>query len=245
MIQELVEFIARRLKEDMIMNAKFPFDTKTPKSKKKKPHMRDTVFSEGSTHTISPDLRYFELGNEEAERLTPHYHILEDAKIIRFPYEGTKTSRGSQRLIADKGKRDYGQFVYVRSRAKKNPSGYRVVQEYRQNMTRNYDGTKKSITQPREYRKRQEVSNIHKRNYRYNKHYQYIERILYDVAKGLAIEKNLKLKIGNIDSMYDPTIAIEGDPTSGYQQVAGYLDTKNGVSDYADMIWRAISGGNI
>jgi hypothetical protein len=211
-IHEMVNFLSTRLKEDMEMSAIFPFDTKTPKEDRRKPHMLDTALKPNVTFILSPDMHYFELGNENAERITPHYHILEDAKIIRFPNRGTKKSRGSQRLIADRAKRDYGQFTYVASK----PYGYEAIQEYRQNMTRNYDGTKKAITQPREYSKRKEVSNKNKRRYYYNKHYQYIERMLDPITRGLAIETETTLKIGQSDSLIDPT--------RGTQEVAGYLD---------------------
>ena len=212
-IHEMVTFLSTRLKEDMEMNVNFPFDSKTPADKRRFPrHMKDVALRQNVTYMLAPDLHYFELGNASAEQNTPHYHILEDAKIIRLPYRGTKKSKGSQRLIGRKSQRDYGQFVYVPSKR----YGWEAVQEYRQNMTRNYDGTKKSITQPREYSKRQEVSNINKRNYRYNKHYQYIERILHDVTKGLAIETNSKLKIGSYDSLFDTA--------KGDGKVSGYLD---------------------
>ena len=206
-IHEMVNFLSTRLKEDMEMNAKFPFDTKTPKEDRRKPHMKDLALKPNVTYILSPEMHYFELGNENAERQTPHYHILEDAKIIRNPGKGTKKSLGSQRLITKKSQRDYGQFVYVANQK----GSYSVVQEYRQNMSRNYDGRIGAKTQPREYRKRKKVSDINKRNYRYNKHWQYIERILFDVTKGLAIETGTKLKIGNDNSIGD-------------QEVSGYLN---------------------
>jgi hypothetical protein len=211
-IHEMVNFLSTRLKEDMEMSAIFPFDTKTPKEDRRKPHMRDLALKPNVTFILSPEMHYFELGNENAERLTPHYHILEDAKIIRMPNKGTKKSKGSQRVIADKAKRDYGQFTYVASKT----YGYQAIQEYRQNMTRNYDGTIKSKTQPREFSKRKKVSDINKRNYRYNKHYQYIERMLDPITRGLAIETDTKLKKGTYDSL--------GDSVFGTQEVAGYLD---------------------
>jgi hypothetical protein len=210
-IHEIVNYIAQRLPNDILINSKFPFDTKTPKEKRKKDHMKETVYNNKPV-IVSPDIQYFELGNDVAEEKTPHYHILEDAKIIRMPNKGTKKSKGSQRVIADKAKRDYGQFTYVASKT----YGYQAIQEYRQNMTRNYDGTIKSRTQPREFSKRKKVSDINKRNYRYNKHYQYIERMLDPITRGLAIETNTKLKKGEADSLIDPT--------RGTQEVAGYLD---------------------
>lgn len=220
-IHEMVNFLSTRLKEDMEMNAKFPFDTKTPKEDRRKPHMKDLALKPNVTYILSPEMHYFELGNENAERQTPHYHILEDAKIIRNPYKGTKKTLGSQRTIKDRSKRDYGQFVITQPSG----GGYRITQEYRQNILRNYDGTLKAKTQPREYRKRQKVSDINKRNYRYNKHWQYIERILFDVTKGLAIETGTRLRIGT--SKTDDE-APAGFLNSDYQLQTGQLTDRNG-----------------
>ena len=203
---EMVNFLSVRLKEDMEMNGKFPFDSKTPPEERRFPrHMKDVALKQNPTYILSPEMHYFELGNDSAEQNTPHYHILEDAKIIHFPREGTNKSKGSQRLVGRKSQRDYGKFVI-----RKTTGGYGVIQEYRQNMTRNYDGSLRNYKvgkqQPREYRKRQKVSNIYKRSYRYNKHYEYIERILYDVTKGLAIEmadkgSPVKLKVGQMSDI--------------------------------------------
>jgi hypothetical protein len=196
-IIEMANYIAKQLPNDILMNAKFPFDSKTPQGMRRKPHMKETVFaSKDQTIMVSPEIQYFELGNELAEEKTPHYHILEDAKIIRNPGKGTRKSKGSQRLVADKPKRDYGQFVVT-----KTTGGYGVIQEYRQNMTRNYDGRIGANTQPREYSKRKQVTDINKRNYRYNRHYQYIERILSEVTRGLAIETGTKLKVGQMNDI--------------------------------------------
>jgi hypothetical protein len=190
-IHEMVNFLSTRLKEDMEMSAIFPFDTKTPKEDRRKPHMRDIALKPNVTFILSPDMHYFDLGNENAERITPHYHILEDAKIIRMPYRGTKKSKGSQALIGRKSDRDYGAVSY-----RETNKGSQLIQEYRQNMTRNYDGRIGAKTQPREYSKRKQVSNLNKRNYRYNTHYQYIERILAQVAPQIAVSIDAKLKVG-------------------------------------------------
>jgi len=190
-IHEMVNFLSTRLKEDMEMSAKFPFDTKTPKEDRRKPHMRDIALKPNVTFILSPDMHYFELGNENAERITPHYHILEDAKIIRMPGKGTKKSKGSQASIGRKSDRDYGAVSY-----RQTTKGTQLIQEYRQNMTRNYDGRIGAKTQPREYSKRKQVSNVNKRNYRYNNHYQYIERILAQVAPQIAVGIGAKLKVG-------------------------------------------------
>ena len=190
-IHEMVDVVSTRLKEGMETSPLFPYDTKTPVDKRGKPHMLDMALKPNVTFLISPELQYFELGNDRAETVTPHYHILEDAKIIRMPGKGTKKSKGSQASIARKSDRDYGAVSY-----RETTKGIQLVQEYRQNMTRNYDGRIGAKTQPREYSKRKQVSNVNKRNYRYNTHYQYIERILAQVAPQIAVGIGAKLKVG-------------------------------------------------
>jgi hypothetical protein len=187
----MVDVVSTRLKEGMETSPLFPYDTKTPVDKRGKPHMLDMALKPNVTFLISPELQYFELGNDRAETVTPHYHILEDAKIIRMPGKGTKKSKGSQASIARKSDRDYGAVSY-----RETTKGIQLVQEYRQNMTRNYDGRIGAKTQPREYSKRKQVSNVNKRNYRYNTHYQYIERILAQVAPQIAVGIGAKLKVG-------------------------------------------------
>jgi hypothetical protein len=185
----MVDVVSTRLKEGMETSPLFPFD-KTTTDNRRKPHMLDMALKFNSI-SVLPDLQYFELGNDRAETVTPHYHILEDAKIIRMPGKGTKKSKGSQASIGRKSDRDYGAVSY-----RETTKGIQLVQEYRQNMTRNYDGRIGAKTQPREYSKRKQVSNVNKRNYRYNTHYQYIERILAQVAPQIAVGIGAKLKVG-------------------------------------------------
>jgi hypothetical protein len=200
-LNETLNHIIQHLPNDMLMNSIFPFDTKTPKEDRRKPHMKETIYN-NKPFVISPDMTYFEFGNENAERITPHYHILEDAKIIRMPYRGTKKSKGSQRFIGRKSDRDYGAVSY-----RETTKGIQLIQEYRQNMTRNYDGRIGAKTQPREYSKRKQVSNINKRNYRYNIHYQYIERILAQVAPQIAVSIDAKLKLGESSLLDNNTLS--------------------------------------
>jgi len=190
-IHEMVDVVSTRLKEGMETSPLFPFDKTTPADQRRKPHMLDMALKPNVTYLISPDMQYFELGNDRAETVTPHYHILEDAKIIRMPYRGTKKSKGSQASIARKSDRDYGAVSY-----RETTKGTQLIQEYRQNMTRNYDGRIGAKTQPREYSKRKQVSNKNKRGYYYNTHYQYIERILAQVAPQIAVGIGAKLKVG-------------------------------------------------
>jgi hypothetical protein len=206
-IHEMVNYISIRLKQDMEKSPIFPYDKTTPEDKRKYPrHMRDVALAQNVTYLISPDLHYFEIGNESAEENTPHYHILEDAKNIYYPYRGTKKSKGSQALIGRKSQRDYG-LVSYRQTQKGTKTG--LIQEYRQNMTRNYAGRLFGGEQPREYYKRKLVSNVNKRNYRYNKHYQYIERMLFEITPNIANYIGAKLKIGSSD-------LLDGNQLAGY-----------------------------
>jgi hypothetical protein len=198
-IHEMVNLVTDKLKEGMENSPLFPYDTKIPKEDRRKPHMLDMALKYNAI-TISPGLQYFELGNKRAETVTPHYHILEDAKIIRRPNKGTKKSRGSQASIGRKSDRDYGAVTY-----RETTKGTQLLQEYRQNMTRNYYGRIGAKTQPREYEKRKQVSYKNKRNYYENTHYQYIERILEKTTPQIAVGINAKLQIGT-SSLLDGNI---------------------------------------
>ena len=203
-IHEMVNRLSVGLKERMEAHPLFPYDRTTPQDERRKPHMLDMALKHNVTYILSPELHYFELGNGRAETVTPHYHILEDAKIIRNPGRGTKKSKGSQASIGRKSQRDYGLVTY-----RTTTKGNQLIQEYRQNMTRNYDGQIGARTQPREYRKRKQVSNLNKRNYRENIHYQYIEKILHYVTQGLAVELEAKLKVGK-------SLLLDGNELTGY-----------------------------
>ena len=196
-IHEMVDSVTTKHKEGMETSPLFPYDTKTPVDERRKPHMLDMALKHNVTYLISPDMQYFELGNDRAETVTPHYHILEDAKVIYRPYKGTKKSKGSQALIGRKSQRDYG-LVSYRQTQRGTRTG--IVQEYRQNMTRNYDGTVVTITsQPREFKRRLMVTAKNKRNYRKNEHYKYIERILEQITPKIADTIGAKVKTGSSD----------------------------------------------
>ena len=142
----------------------YPYNVKTPKEKRKKPHALDSAFAYNVTYLISPEMNYFEIGNPRAERITPHYHILEDAKIIRNPYKSTKRSRGSQGLVKNRSKRDYSVLIQTERTRE-------VVQEYR-NPKAKYS--------------------VEKGGFRENKYYGYIENLVIESAEMVA--KTLKLR---------------------------------------------------
>jgi acylphosphatase len=188
----LVERVTDLLKNEMITrwqngSGKYPYDITTPQEKRRKPHALNIAFKYNVTYMISPELNYFEIGNPRAEQITPHYHILEDAKIIRMPNRSTAKSRGTQGAVKNRSKRDYSVLGYAQGKTT-------VVQEYRQQIRRNYFGAGTQKTQPREFAKRKAVSNKNKRNYRENKYFMYIEKLLEEVVHFVASSVNATVK---------------------------------------------------
>jgi hypothetical protein len=197
----LVEQVSTLLKDEMVfrwrnIQGKYPYDIKTPQNKRRKLHALDVAFKYNSVFMISPELNYFEIGNSRAEAITPHYHILEDAKIISRPYQSTAKKRGSQSSIKNKSKRDYSVVGYAQGTTT-------VVQEYRQQKFRNYFGQGTEKTTPREYIKRQKVTNKNKRNYYYNKYFGYIENLVDEASRFVSAMIGATLKVEK-----DSTIAV-------------------------------------
>lgn len=190
MASSLVSQLAVMIKTEMRDSPFFPFDNgKTVLGKSngrdyRKPHMKTLALNNNPIVVVSPEIQYFQIGNEQAERITPHYHILEDAKTIRNPNKGTNLTKGSQQYTKDRGKRDYGVNL--------SPDGETGLlrQEYRQD----YKNGRRSYwnTQARLVNRRYEVRN-EKRPFRYNKHFAYIERILETILPGIASALNLHL----------------------------------------------------
>jgi hypothetical protein len=164
-------------------SAQFPYD-RNKKPSNKKPHIRDFMFRNTQSIIVAPGIEMFEYGDEEAEGLVPHYHILEDAKTIRNRGKGTKQTKGSQRLIADRSKRDYSVTA--------TDSKGRVFQEYRKGFKpgrRNYNKVTNMLASKRESQTPQSKS-----TFRYNIHYAYIERILQEVTPIIASGLGLTLE---------------------------------------------------
>lgn len=160
----------------------------------KKPHMLNIGLKENQTTQLNENSFYFDIGNEAAEAKAPQYHILEDAKIIRRPNKGTKKSLGTQATIREKEKRDYGVVVARNTTQTKSSSFGKVeyIQEYRQNLGRNFWG---QAEKSREQIERMKYHYTYNRNWRPNAHWQYIERILTQIAPQMANDINAKLVV--------------------------------------------------
>jgi hypothetical protein len=171
-ITELLRTTMADLWQDGGSSKKYPYDSKTPR-RTKKPHALDSAFRNNPSFMISPEMMFFEIGNPEAEAETPHYHILEDAKIIRHPNMSTKRSRGSQGLIKDVSKRDYSVLAYGERKKE-------VVQEYR-NPKAKYSEQKGG--------------------FRENIYYQYIEKLVLESGQNVASVLKLKFTTSKDDTI--------------------------------------------
>jgi hypothetical protein len=189
-LNEYVNQIVIELKVRMEQSELFPFDDGKRLAGQRprpqfKPHARNVALRNNYITVVSPDVQVFELGNEQAERTAPQYHILEDAKVIANPGFSTKKSRGSQAKVADKAKRDYSVENPVSSSTK-------VSQEYRPSFKegrRNYSKSQNLLEQKWLYDQPKGGS-----KYRYNRHYAYIERILEKEVPSIASDLGITLE---------------------------------------------------
>lgn len=205
MIPGLASRLSTMIYVEMITSNLFPYDKKKSKDGL---HMRDVAMGQNTPGiAISPSSYYFEIGNENAEVKTPYYHILEDAKIIANPYQGTPKSRGSQSRRRIVSKRDYSTGTY--------DSTGTFSQEYRGSFgvgRRSYDKIADKVWTKESNRKKFETQN----KFRYNIHFAYIERILEKTLPNIATQFGLKLYSGKA------TIVPE--------RKAGYMDIKDLVA---------------
>jgi hypothetical protein len=192
----LVGQIAVELKTQMEASKLFPFSDrrKTPPSKQFKPHMKNVALKNNPIIVLSPEIQVFELGNEYAEENAPQYHILEDSKVIKNSNFGTEQSLGSQRKVSDVRKRDYGKVTYL-----KGGNIVKIGQEYRTafKSRSNIWGVNTTLALKR-FNARNE-----KRNYRYNIHFGYIERILEEITPLIAQQFNARLVVRDSGSLGD------------------------------------------
>lgn len=159
--------------------------------------MVDKSLGKNDIIPLGLDGYYFEIGNETAEKEAPHYHILEDSQVITKRGRGTKSSKGSQAFIQDKGKRDYGiaQFKYDKYNEKKKHTPY---YEYKKNVR----GERSRIggTQTKIVDSNGRTTYINRESNTYlNIHYKYIEKILEMQLPLLAQEFGLRTQRTSID----------------------------------------------
>jgi hypothetical protein len=212
-LNEYVNQIVIELKVRMEESPLFPFDDGTREVGQKprpqfKPHARNVALRNNPILVVSPDVQVFELGNETAERTAPQYHILEDAKQIANPGKGTAKSKGSQRLIADKAKRDYSVEIPVANKTT-------TTQEYRPSFKegrRRYGDIKTGELSDKGRAKKKTAG----AKFRFNKHYAYIERIL---------EKQVPLIAKDLEINYESYRGLNVAETAVEEMVGDMSDT--------------------
>lgn len=168
-----------------LMYARFPYEHDSinlQKHKKRPKHIRDIAFMENEVMNTG-DTTIFEIGNEQSESEYPYYHILEDAPVIRKRGRGTTKTKGTQEMIKEKGKRDYG-YVYW--------NGKTFTKEY----SRNVRGSRKRLSSvshwTTDYMGNDLFINREANSY-LNVHYQYIEKMLNNgILDEIATMFNLK-----------------------------------------------------
>jgi hypothetical protein len=222
----LVTEIMNELKTRMEDSSFFPFSDRKnyPPSKQFKPHMKNVALKNNPIIIVSPEIEYFELGNEYAEEKAPQYHILEDARKIKNPNMGTPQSLGSQRKVSEVRKRDYGKVTYL-----KGGNIVKIGQEYRQSFRsrsniwqENLRVSTKRFEQKWNKKRGLRVDN----SYRYNEHFGYIERILEDITPRIAQQINARLIVGDGGfAELDENILIEQGEEQEAPDVIGYEET--------------------
>ena len=141
-------------------------------------HIRDIAFKNLPVG-VNLDTRTFDIGSEYAEMVYPYYHILQDSETIHKRNQGTKSSKGSQRLISDKSARDYGRVKW---------NGKTFSQEYKKNVRgARSKKTKKLIYINGNYYE------VGKDDTYINIHYKYIDRILDATIPWIAHEFGLRI----------------------------------------------------
>ena len=148
-------------------------------------HLKDAVFDNlVVVPSANGNVLTFDIGNETLEVTHPYYHILQDAQVIRKAHRGTTKSKGSQDLINDKGKRDYGRVSW---------NGKTYTKEY----SRNVRGSR-SLLEKASHWGTNGTSRVWENkdaNYYANVHYKYLDRMFDEggIAQKLANDFGLKL----------------------------------------------------
>ena len=145
-------------------------------------HLRDEAKScMARTQVIAENTITFDYGDANMEKNYPHYHILQQAPVIRKKNKSTKKTRGSQGEIVDKAMRDYENVMFG------GKIGSKLFKEY----SRNVRGARNRANNV-SYWKDDVFQNSTANSYA-NIHYKYIDNILdNEVVPKLASEFNLK-----------------------------------------------------
>ena len=145
-------------------------------------HLKDVAGSSMRDSIIGTEtLVSFDYGNEKLEEIYPHYHILQQAPVIRKAGYATEKTRGSQGRLKPSD-RDFEKVHW---------NGKTFTKEY----SRNVRGKRLSLTKTSYWSggKTSSGSFIHREAYQYlNIHLGYIDKALDELAPIIADEFGLK-----------------------------------------------------
>ena len=195
------------------MYLEFPYFEDEELNAKKHPnrteHIKDIAFMKNEPIYINDNMIVFEIGNEEAERNYPYYHILEDSPIIRKRGRADTYTKGSQDKVVDKGSRDYSIISF---------NGKTFSKEYQKNVR----GMRKQVIDNATYftgkGKQRERHNEDSKSYR-NVHYHYLENMALKINPILANMYGLEYKGVKTTGLKDEYIAQEYGIVSDYSEM--------------------------
>lgn len=179
-----IDLFVEKLRD--MMYVLFPYENDSVNKKKHKNrqgHIADIAFKNLPVLAENVDIRSFNIGSDYAEQNYPYYHILQQAPTIRKKGRGTDKSKTNQRYVQDLSKRDYEQVYW---------NGKTFVKEYQKNIRGSRSQTLNKATHYEV--KNGRIVKVNKNANSYvNIHYQYIDKMLDDIAPRIAYEFDMKL----------------------------------------------------
>ena len=170
-----------RLFRLIVDNKNFPYMRDTALDEKKHPNRKPTHLNTEVRNNPNrvgfENTEMFEIGSPNLERNYPHYHILQQAPMIRKRNKGTTKTKGSQMFVNDLGQRDYEQVHW---------NGKTFSKEY----SRNVRGLRKPNSATI---KGGNFTMNPDANAYVNEHYKYLDKICDDVTPLIAHEFGLTL----------------------------------------------------
>jgi hypothetical protein len=186
-------------------------------------HLKDAVF-DNLPNIVMNDQIIFDIGNPRLEETHPYYHILEDSEVIRKKNKGTKTSKGSQDQISDKGARDYGIVKW---------NGKTFTQEYKKNVRGARSKAQKATRRAFFVDSYGQVfrTQINKdAKYYLNIHYHYIEKAIDNAVPSLCAQFGLKpLRVK--DTRLSDEYQMDQDTKAGFITPLNMLDIINSFGE--------------
>lgn len=145
--------------------------------------LKDLFDLDKNTIITNINMRTVDVGSPMAEAKMPHYHILQQAEVIRKRGKGTTTSKGSQDKEKNLLLRDYERVSF---------NGKTFSKEYNKNV-RGQRSKARLLNEPKlRYINGQYVANEKSNSY-VNIYYQYIDKILDRALPFIANDYGMKM----------------------------------------------------